>query len=106
MESFFSKTLTFFNTLHPPSSILKIYVVVSPQTHDTRFATPKVISRWRRMTFAFEKSSLFPDKNVPIQSPDEIVYKAIPVILKAEELNSFESKILTANAINNLRIVK
>ena len=105
MESFFSKTLTFFNTLHPPSSILKIHVV-SPRTNDKRFATPKVISRWRRMTFAFEKSSLFPDKNVPIQSPDEIVYKAIPVILKAEELNSFESKILTANAINDLRIVK
>ena len=48
----------------------------------------------------------FLTKNVPIQSPDEIVYKAIPVILKAEELNSFESKILTANAINDLRIVK
>ena len=48
----------------------------------------------------------FLTENAPIKSPDEIVYKAIPVILKAEELNSFESKILTANAINDLRIVK
>ena len=75
-------------------------------TYDTHFATPKVISRWRRMTFVFEKSSLFPDKNFPNQSLDEILYKAKAVILKAEELNSFESKFLIANAINDLRIVK
>ena len=75
-------------------------------TYDTHFATPKVISRWRRMTFVFEKSSLFPDKNFPNQSLDEILYKAKAMILKAEELNSFESKIPTANAINDLRIVK
>ena len=74
-------------------------------TYDTHFATPKVISRWRRMTFVFEKSSLFHEKNFPNQSLDEILYKAKAVILKAEELNSFESKILTANAINDLRIV-
>ena len=89
---------------------MKFHVVVSPQTsdmtYDTHFATPKVISRWRRMTFVFEKSSLFPDKNFLNQSLDEILYKAKTVILKAEELNSFESKILTANAINDLRIVK
>ena len=89
---------------------MKFHVVVSPQTsdmtYDTHFATPKVISRWRRMTFVFEKSSLFPDKNFPNQSLDEILYKTKTVILKAEELNSFESKILTANAINDLRIVK
>ena len=58
------------------------------------------------MTFVFEKSSLFPDKNFPNQSLDEILYKAKAVILKAEELNSFESKILTANATNDFRIVK
>ena len=75
-------------------------------TYDTHFATPKVISRWRRMTFVFEKSSLFPNKNFPNQSLDEILYKAKAVILKAEELNSFESKILTANAANDFRIVK
>ena len=75
-------------------------------TYDTHFATPNIISRWRRMTFVFEKSSLFPDKNFPNQSLDEILYKAKAVILKAEELNSFESKILTANAANDLRIVK
>ena len=75
-------------------------------TYDTHFTTPNVISRWRRMTFVFEKSSLFPDKNFPNQSLDEILYKAKAVILKAEELNSFESKILTANAANDLRIVK
>ena len=74
-------------------------------TYDTHFATPKVISRWRRMTFVFEKSSLFPNKNFPNQSLDEILYKAKAVMLKAEELNSFESKILAANAINDLRIV-
>ena len=75
-------------------------------TYDTHFATPKVISRWRRMTFVFEKSLLFPDKNVPNQSLNKILYKAKAVILKAEELNSFESKIVTANATNDLRIVK
>ena len=75
-------------------------------TYDTHFATPKVISRWRRMTFVFEKSSLFPDKNFLNQSLDEILYKSKTVILKAEEMNSFESKILAANAINDLRIVK
>ena len=89
---------------------MKFHVVVSPQTsdmtYDTHFATPKVNSRWRRVTFAFEKSSLFPDKNFLNQSLDEILYKTKTVILKAEELNSFESKILTANAINDLRIVK
>ena len=89
---------------------MKFHVVVSPQTsdmtYDTHFATPKVNSRWRRMTFVFEKSSLFPDKNFLNQSLDEILYKTKTVILKAEELNSFESKILTANAINDLRIVK
>ena len=89
---------------------MKFHVVVSPQTsdmtYDTHFATPKVISRWRRMTFVFEKSSLFPDKNFPNQSLDEILYKTKTVILKAEEMNFFESKILTANAINDLRIVK
>ena len=74
-------------------------------TYDTHFATPKLISRWRRMTFVFEKSSLFPNKNFPNQSLDEILYKAKAVMLKAEELNSFESKILAANAINDLRIV-
>ena len=89
---------------------MKFHVVVSPQTsdmtYDTHFATPKVISRWRRMTFVFEKSSLFPDKNFPNQSLDEILYKAKTMILKAEEENSFESKNLTANAINDLRIAK
>ena len=89
---------------------MKFCVVVSPQTsdmtYDTHFATPKVISRWRRMTFVFEKSSLFHEKNFPNQSLDEILYKAKAVILKAEELNSFESKILTANAANDFRIVK
>ena len=89
---------------------MKFHVVVSPQTsdmtYDTHFATPKVNSRWRRVTFVFEKSSLFPDKNFLNQSLDEILYKTKTVILKAEELNSFESKILTANAINDLRIVK
>ena len=89
---------------------MKFHVVVSPQasdmTYDTHFATPKVNSRWRRMTFVFEKSSLFPDKNFLNQSLDEILYKTKTVILKAEEMNSFESKILTANAINDLRIVK
>ena len=89
---------------------MKFHVVASPQTsdmtYDTHFATPKVNSRWRRVTFVFEKSSLFPDKNFLNQSLDEILYKTKTVILKAEELNSFESKILTANAINDLRIVK
>ena len=89
---------------------MKFRVVVSPQisnmTYDTHFSTPKVISRWRRMTFVFEKPSLFPDKNFPYQSLDENLYKAKTVTLKAEELNSFESKILIANAINDLRIVK
>ena len=89
---------------------MKFHVVVSPQTSDmtsdTHFATPKVNSCWRRVTFVFEKSSLFPDKNFLNQSLDEILYKTKTVILKAEELNSFESKILTANAINDLRIVK
>ena len=75
-------------------------------TYDTHFATPKVISRRRRMTFVFEKSSLFPDKNFPNQSLDEILYKSKAVIVKTEELNSFESKTLTANATNDLRIVK
>ena len=75
-------------------------------TYDTHFATPKVISRWRAMTFVFEKSSLFPDKNFPNQSLNETLYKAKAVILKTEELNSFESKTLTANAKNDLRIVK
>ena len=58
------------------------------------------------MTFVFEKSSLFPDKNFHNQSLDEILYKAKAMMLKAEELNSFESKILTANATNDFRIVK
>ena len=89
---------------------MKFPVVVSPQksdmTYDTHFATPNVISRWRRMTLVSEKSSVFPDKNFPNQSLDEILYKAKTVILKAEEQNSFESKNLTANAINDLRIAK
>ena len=52
------------------------------------------------MTFLFEKLKTI------TQSLDEILYKEKIVILKAEELNSYENEIPSANAINDLRIVK